>query len=95
MDEVIRDRSDNRKKFMALSVFWLRLDQIEEIMTRDYRNVFNLYSARGLLNVDLDYEREDSAMDGTPAASSNPAQGLNLPLRLRVKLMSKSTPKLW
>lgn len=95
-EDVIQDRNDNKKRFMSLSVFWLRLDQIEEIMARDYLQIFKLYDSQGILNIDLDYEAPaEPLLPVTKAPILGPPPGINLPLKLKVKLMSKLTTKLW
>lgn len=65
-------------------------------MSRDYYQVFQLYNSVGLLNIDLDYEAPSEAQpdDLSPVSPEIPTE-INMPLKLKVKLMSQLVPNLW
>lgn len=102
-ETVLQDRSANRKLFMGLSVFWLRIEQVEEILRRDYPAIHRLYDQKGLLSIDLDYEAQSQnriAADAPKAEKREPtvlaeSQGCNMPVKLRVKLLTKAVPTFW
>lgn len=64
-------------------------------MARDYQHVFQLYNSLGLLNIDLDYEVPEPAPESPAETYQTPPSGINMPMKLKVKLMSKLVPKLW
>lgn len=78
------------------------------MLARDFSQIYQKHKATGLLYIDLDYEppkEEENAVSTVPstAAASAFSKGLdlsgngkvNMPLKLRVKLMTKVGPKLW
>jgi hypothetical protein len=78
------------------------------LLARDFPQIYQKHKATGLLYIDLDYEppkEEENTMSTAPStvAASAFAKGLdlkgvgkvNMPLKLRVKLMTKVGPKRW
>lgn len=101
-DLILRERNENRKLFMNMSVFWLKVEQVEEILRRDYPDLIGIYEQQGLVGIDLDYEAiqepRASAEEKRQTQKNQAflaAKSCNLPVKLRVKLLTKSAPTFW
>jgi hypothetical protein len=89
-DEVIMDRNEDRKKFNAMSLFWLRADEVIEIFRKYLPEMYEAY-ATNIARIDLDYDD-----DVNEAVSDLQCVGyLKYPVKVRVKLQSLTETNRW
>lgn len=89
-DELLAEREDDKRKFMAMSLFWLKSDEVAEILRKECSTLHDVYRSN-IVEIDLDYD----VTQPKPAQPVPPIRAKStLPLKVRVKLGLPS-PSAW
>lgn len=101
-EELLKERETQKKRFVNNSLFWLRVDQVEDLISRDFPHIYEKYKRSGLLFIDLDYEKPtdmkivDTLNNDGKIQLAKELELINLPLKLKIKLLTKpQAPKMW
>ncbi|CAN6658702.1 hypothetical protein TRVA0_031S00210 [Trichomonascus vanleenenianus] len=79
-EQLLAERSEDKKRFCAMTVFWLKVEQVVDILRRDFGQAYQLFNSTQLVHMDLDYgEGDDNVPNGDSVWS-------HLPSRMRVKM---------
>jgi hypothetical protein len=86
-EEVLAEREDDKKKFLAMSLFWLKAEEVTEILRRESEELHGVFRSN-IADVDLDYEAEKVI------APTVQQPNKKLPVKVRIKL-GLSSPSAW
>lgn len=98
--DMLREMAQDREKFMAMSFFWLKVEQVVELFKRDFLSAYEIYSTvkGSVVTINLDYDEAQlrQEIEGAESQPTPPSQVMciatsidKIPVKFRVKLKQK------
>lgn len=102
-DDILKSYNEDKRKFMSMNVFWLRCDQVVDILRRDHLLIYELYKALGPVVIDLDYDDVKERKESEKLVKQKESEEKDraklvekcLPIKLRIKMKSQEARNLW